>query len=223
MTGLTDYVAKHVIDHAMTGKTSIFSIPTVYIALFTAVGADDGTGFTEVSGSSYARIATAGSDWNAAAGTGPSAASNVNNLAFPTASGSWGTCIAFGGLDASSSGNLLWWDYLGNYAWLPATVNAASPGVLTVPAHGYSVSDSVVFSTEFGGVAPSFSASNFTGLLVLAHAATNTFDVTNAATQVNTSAAGNGMVRKVAAQSISSGVTASFSGGSPGQLSLSLA
>ena len=102
-------------------------------------------------------------------------------------------------------------------------VDDGDPGVLTAHAHGYSVGDPVVFSTEYGGVIPTFSQSNFTGTLILAHAATDTFDVTNAATAVNTSSTGNGMVRKIVQQSIPSGVQASFAGGTPGQLVITAA
>jgi hypothetical protein len=222
MTGFTDYHADHVLDYS-TGKTAMPTLPTVYIALFTAVGSDAGTGFTEVSGGSYARAATAGADWNAAGSSAPSKTSNVNPVTFITASGGWGTVIALGAYDALTSGNLLWWDYLGSFNWLPCTVSAASPGIITAPAHGLIVADTIVFSTEYGGGAPSFSASNFTGLLAVAHRATDTLDVTNSATQVNTSSTGSGMIRKVAATSIVSGNQASFAGGSPGQLTLTLA
>lgn len=209
MTGFTDYWAKKILDHS-TGKTAIGSAPAAYVALFTAVGADDGTGFTEVSGGSYARVATVGADWNAASGSAPSSTTNANSITFPTSTGSWGTIIAFGIYDALTTGNLLAWDYLGNFSWLPATVSSASPGVLTAKTHGFSVSDSVVFTTEYGGTAPSFSASNFTGLLVVAHTATDTFDVTNSAVAVNTSSTGSGMARKVSSQAIASGITAVF-------------
>ena len=131
--------------------------------------------------------------------------------------------IAFGAFDASTVGNLLWWDYLGNYAWLPCTVSSASPGIITAKAHGYSAADNVVFSTEYGGTAPSFSQSNFTGLLAVVSPATDSFSVTNASTAVNTSSTGSGMVRKVISQSIPNGVTASFAGGTPGQLVLNAA
>jgi hypothetical protein len=73
-----------------------------------------------------------------------------------------------------------------------------------VKAHGYSAADLVIFSTEFGGTAPSFSQSNFTGQLAVVSPATDTFTVTNAATAVNTSSTGSGSVRKITAQSIPS-------------------
>lgn len=223
MTGLTNYSADHTLEW-LTGKTAMPTLPVTYVGLFTAVGTDAGTGFTEVSGGSYARVATAGADWNSASGTGPSSISNVNDLVYALATADWGTVIAFGLFDASTSGNLLAWDYLGGFAWLPCTVSSASPAVLTSKAHGYSAADTFVFSTEYGGTAPSFSQSNFTGLLtVTAPVATDTFTATNSATAVNTSSTGDGMVRKVTQQSIPSGVQAKFVGGSPGNLVITAA
>lgn len=209
MTGFTNYTSQGILNH-ITGKAPIFSEPTAYLALFTAVGTDAGSGFTEVSGGSYARVATSTSTWNSATGTGPSIITTAQAIVFPTATAPWGTVIAWGLYDASSGGNLMAWDYLGNFSWLPATISAASPAVLTIPNNGYSVADIVVYTTEYGGSAPSFSASNFTGLLAVAHAATDTIDVTNAATPVNTSSSGSGMVRKVSAQAIGSGTLPSF-------------
>lgn len=148
-----------------------------------------------------------------AASAGGAAASSVANagvITFAAATANWGTVVAWGIYDALTTGNLVEWDYLGNYAWNPCSISSASPGVMTVKANGYSVADSVVFSVEYGGTAPSFSQSNLTGILAVAHQATDTIDVTNAATAVNTSSTGSGMVRKITQQSIPSGVTASF-------------
>jgi hypothetical protein len=212
LTGFSDHTAQGILNH-ITGKSAIFTEPTAYVALFTGVGTDAGSGFTEVSGSGYTRATTAAADWNSATGTGPSTISNANAITFPTSSGSWGTIIAFGLYDAPSGGNLLAWDYMGSFPWQPATVAIGSPGVITAPAHGLSVGNSCVFSTEYGGTAPSFSASNFTGLLVVAHAATNTFDVTNATVPVNTSSVGNGSIRQVLPATIGSSATPAFTSG----------
>ena len=216
MTGASDYSAQHFLEW-VTGKTAMPSVPTVYVALFTAVGTDAGSGFTEVSGGSYARTVTTGL-WNSASGTGPSTISNSSNITFPQSTGSWGTVIAWGLYDASTSGNLLAWDYLGNFSWLPTTVSNASPGILTAKANGYSNGDPVIFNTEYGGTAPSFSQSNFTGVLIVANSTTDTFSVTNSATAVNTSSTGSGMVRKIVQQSVPSNVTVSFAGGTPGAM-----
>ncbi len=146
----------------------------------------------------------------AASGSAPSSAVNSSaTITLPQATANWGTVVAWGLYDAASSGNLLEWDYLGNYSWLPCTVSAASPGVITAHAHGYSNSDSFVFSTEYGGTAPTFSAGNYTGIQTVAGVTTDTFNVTG----VNTSATGNGMVRKVLQQSVPINVTASFATG----------
>lgn len=209
MTGYSDYSAQNSLNY-IVGKTAIPALPTAYVALFTAVGTDAGTGFTEVTGGSYARVATSGATWNAASGSAPSSITNAAAITYSTATANWGTVIAFGLYDALTVGNLLAWDYLGNFSWLPATVSLASPAVLTVKAHGYSAADPIIFSTEYGGTAPTFSQSNFTGVLSVVSPATDTFTVTNSATAVNTSSTGSGMVRKIVQQSIPSGVQASF-------------
>lgn len=149
------------------------------------------------------------SAFSAATGSAPSTITNGSAITFPQATANWGTVLAFELRDAVTSGNLLLWDYLGNFSWLPVYVTAASPGVITTHAHGYSNGDPVVFSTEYGGTAPTFSAGNYTGVLTVAGSATDTFDIAG----VNTSATGSGMVRKIVQQSIPSGVTASFAAG----------
>lgn len=213
MTGFTDRTARGFLDY-ITGRAALPSMPTAYVALFTAVGSDAGTGFTEVSGGSYARVATATGDWNPAAGSAPSQITNATTLTFPTAAASWGSVIAFGLYDAASAGNLLAWDFMGNYSWLPATVSAAAAAVITAKAHGYSAGDLVEWSIEYGGVNPTFSQSNFTGVLTVASPSTDTFTVTNGGTAVNTSSTGNGMVRKLVSQAIASGAQAAFPAGS---------
>jgi len=100
--------------------------------------------------------------FSAAAGSSPSSVANNAPITFPTATASWGTVIAIGLYDAPTGGNLLLWDYLGSYPWQPATFSSASPGVLTAKAHGFAAADPIVFSTEYGGMAPTFSASNLT-------------------------------------------------------------
>lgn len=85
-------------------------MPTNYVGLFTAAPTDAGGG-TEVSGGSYARVATTGATWNAASGN-PASATNAATITFPTASASWGTVTHFGEFDAATAGNLLRWGAL---------------------------------------------------------------------------------------------------------------
>lgn len=97
----TDYLENKILDHT-TGKTS-YTMPSVWIGLFTAIPGDAGGG-TEVSGGSYARKATTGADWDAAAG---GVTQNATVITFVTASAPWGTVGWFGLFDASTAGNLL--------------------------------------------------------------------------------------------------------------------
>lgn len=100
---LSNYTENKVLDHVV-GKTS-FTMPSTWLALFTVAPTDAGGG-TEVTGGSYARVATAGADWSAASG---GAITNANALTFPQATDNWGTIVAAALLDASSGGNMLIW------------------------------------------------------------------------------------------------------------------
>lgn len=151
MSGLTNYTATGLLDH-MTGVSPMFPMPTSYVGLFSVVGLDDGTGFTEIAGGGYARVRTASADWAAVSGSAPSVISNVNSFIFPVSTSAWGTVTAFGLYDALTAGNLLAWDYIGNFAWMPASVIAASPAVITAPRHGLATGDTVVWTQEYGGL-----------------------------------------------------------------------
>ena len=99
----TDYTENKVLDHVV-GKTS-FTMPSTWLALFTVAPTDAGGG-TEVTGGSYARVATTGTDWDAASG---GAIANAVALAFPTATANWGTIVAAALMDAATAGNMLIW------------------------------------------------------------------------------------------------------------------
>lgn len=220
MPGFTDYSSVNVLAY-MTGKTAMPTLPVANIGLFTTAPTSDSgvTGMTEVSGGSYARQPTTGATWNVPSNSSgsepsvtPAQTSNASTITFPAATANWGTVLGFIVIDASVSGtgNNLYWDYLGNFTWLPATVTSASPGVITAHAHGYSNGDTVVISAKYGGAIPTFSASNFTGPLVVANSTTDTFTVTNSGTAVNTSSTGDFLVRKVASLSVVSGTQIQF-------------
>ena len=98
-----DYAEHQTLDWCV-GRTPT---PIVaYVALYTAAPSDSGGG-TEVTGASYARVATLTSDWGTP--TGGSVA-NTAAIVFPTASGAYpATVTHFGILDAATSGNLIRW------------------------------------------------------------------------------------------------------------------
>ncbi|MEQ8636896.1 phage tail fiber protein [Gimesia maris] len=106
----SNYLQAKIADHTL-GKTS-WTMPTnVYIALCTAEVADTDTGttITEASYTSYARVQTSGSDWNAYTSD---ESSNANSIDFPACTGSSSTATHFAILDASTDGNLLLFDAL---------------------------------------------------------------------------------------------------------------
>ena len=99
--------AENRVNELLVGKTA-FTLPTAYVALYTAAPSDAGGG-TEVTGGAYARKVTAGTDWNASAS---GSISNANAITFVTPTASWGTVTHFGVFDALTVGNLLFWAVL---------------------------------------------------------------------------------------------------------------
>lgn len=286
MTGLSDYSATRLLNY-ITGQVAEVALPSVWMALMTAPDTDAGTGGTEVSGGSYARVQVAGaatvngttasgnatlhfaatpawivagmtindvtapsvipaattvlsttgttvvmsanatgagvgatdsitfSAFSASSGSQPSTITNSAAITFPQATASWGTVVAFELRDAVTSGNLLLWDFLGAFSWLPFETVAASGSLLQVKANGYASNDPIVFTAEYGGTLPTMSTGIFTGYTVnfVATPATDQINVdttTGPATPIVLTSSGSGMVRKIVQQSIPSGVTASF-------------
>lgn len=103
----SDYLENKLLDHQV-GKTA-YAMPSVWIGLYTATPSDAGGG-TEVTGGSYVRKATVGTDWTAASG---GATSNATVLTFVAATASWGIITHFGLFDAVSAGNMLRWAAVG--------------------------------------------------------------------------------------------------------------
>lgn len=105
MSAIADYLENALLAHSV-GKASL-TMPTAYIALFTAAPSDTGGG-TEVTGGSYARYTTSGASWNSASG---GSISNAVDLTFPTATANWGTITHVALIDSLTSGgsnNYLW-------------------------------------------------------------------------------------------------------------------
>jgi hypothetical protein len=102
MAGFSTYLQQKVLDH-VNGKTS-YTMPTTYVALFTANPTDAGGG-TEAAYTGYGRVATSGL-WNAASGT---SVTNASAIPFGACTAGSSTVTGFGLYDASSAGNLLYW------------------------------------------------------------------------------------------------------------------
>lgn len=81
---------------------------TPYLALFTDDGSAEPT--TEVTGTSYARVAVSSSNFTSAASG--SSISNTVAIEFPTSGGAWASSADIRSaaiMDASTSGNILYW------------------------------------------------------------------------------------------------------------------
>lgn len=106
MAGFTDSLEDQLLETVLNSQA--YSPPANrYIALFTTLPQDDGTGGVEVVtvGTNYARVLEAGvPPWKS---DGPGERSNNATLTFPQASAAWGTILGFGLYDASTGGNLL--------------------------------------------------------------------------------------------------------------------
>lgn len=204
MPGMSRYLAQRTLEWSV-GKTAMPTLPSGFLALFTTLPNDDGTGGVEVTGGAYARVSFAGAAWGVASSTDPVTITNSGALIqFATPTVAWGTVVGFGIFDAITGGNLLWADYLGNFAWQPFSCTLASPGVLTVPAHGYSNGDTAVVTAELGGTLPTTGGS-WAGLKTVAGVTTDTFNL-----GTNTTSTGNGQVRKVVAQIVSINTQVTF-------------
>ncbi|MDP4299939.1 phage tail fiber protein [Leptothrix discophora] len=101
----TTFLANKLLEHQV-GKTA-YTMPTVFVGLSSTTPALAGTGITEPSGGSYARVATSGATWATAAS---GSISNAAAITFPTATADWAAAanLTYGVLyDASTAGNVL--------------------------------------------------------------------------------------------------------------------
>lgn len=89
-------------------KTSIFDTATnLFLAASTADPGEDGSGLAEPSGNGYARVAAAGSSFNAATNADPSVVTNSATISFPQASGgSFGLITHVALMSASTGGTV---------------------------------------------------------------------------------------------------------------------
>ena len=103
---ITYFSANKLLDYNFGGTS--YTVPTTqYFLLSTTSPAIDGSGVTEPSGGSYARVAFTNNKTNW--GTASNASlTNSSAIQFTESSASWGTIVSVGLSDASSGGNL-WW------------------------------------------------------------------------------------------------------------------
>lgn len=166
--GMTDYLENKLLDHAL-GKTA-YTMPTEYLALFTAAPSDAGGG-TEVAGNAYARQNAT----TALGATSGGQSTTASQITFPDANGgNWGEILCWALFDALTSGNMTWWGWLGTGNEIPG-VAANTGDVFTSYAHGLANGDSVVLQAPEGGTLPTGVSANTRYYVV--SASTDTFQL----------------------------------------------
>jgi hypothetical protein len=96
------YLTNQILGHVF-GKAT-YSPPIIYVALSLTDPLVDGSGLSEPVGGSYARVATASSDWDTPSGA---VIYNAASIQFPIATVSWGTIGWYAIMDSLTEGNLL--------------------------------------------------------------------------------------------------------------------
>lgn len=100
-----DYLENKILDHVF-GATAYSAPATLYFGLSSTDPGDDGTGKTEPSTGSYARVGKTNNATNFPAASG-GAKSNGTAITFPTATASWGSLGYFIVMDDPTAGNYL--------------------------------------------------------------------------------------------------------------------
>jgi hypothetical protein len=123
MSSASNYLEEQIGTHLL--RTGSWTKPAaLYVALFTTLPAEDGTGGVEVSGTGYARVQHDAADANWTAPTGGNGLySNNGAVQFGSPTANWGSIVGFGLYDASVAGNYL----LGALFASPVTVNDGDP------------------------------------------------------------------------------------------------
>jgi len=121
-------VRERAILDAEFGASALSPPATWYIGLSTTTPGDDGSGFTEPAGGSYARVAKTNNATNFPAATTTSGVSEKKNgtaITFPNPTATWGLITHVGFFSASTGGTPLHWFALTN----PIQVNSGNTPV----------------------------------------------------------------------------------------------
>lgn len=105
----TNYLEPKVLEHNV-GKTA-FTMPSVWVALYTVAPTDSTSGTEVTNANAYARQSTA-AVWGAASVGDPSSIANSVQISFPVATpATWGTVVAMALVDSAThaAGNQLYW------------------------------------------------------------------------------------------------------------------
>lgn len=210
MPSKSDFLENALLNHVLGGGD--YARPAnVFLGLFTVAPTDAGGG-TEVSGGSYARRSVTNNSTNFPAASGGSKSLAVQQD-FVQATADWGTVVAFGLFDAASSGNLLYWGWLGSDSGKVFTATAADE-ILRAPGHTLVNNDQVRVMAIPGATLPTGLSEGTTYFVVNVSGITLQLSATQGGAAINITADGAGLIAKIAPKPVLSGDTASFAAGS---------
>lgn len=143
------------------GQTAIPTPPaTLYLAAYTVMPADDGTGGTEVTigQGGYARVAISNdtTNWPAALAANPTVNKLAIAFAFPQATADWASranIVGFGLYDAASGGNFIASAYAMTAIGIASVSTVDGTFTFTAP-HGRSAGDAMGMFISAGGSLP---------------------------------------------------------------------
>lgn len=185
---ISSYFANKILDHML--RNQAYTPPsTIYFSIHSADPGDAGANEIAVT-----RVA---GTYDAAASKSIALTSTVAITNCPVS-----TVVAFSVWDAVSSGNMLWAGWLGDApeAFTAETVSED----ITIPAHGFSADDRVVFYDDGVGTLPTGMSEGTLYYVITAGLATDTFRVatTSEGSAINLTTAGQGLCQKVTPKSI---------------------
>jgi hypothetical protein len=204
----SDFLENALLNHVLGG--SDYSRPAnVFLGLF-SVAPTDASGGTEITGGAYPRKQVTNNATNFPAASGGSKSLAVTQQ-FDVAPAGLADAVAWGIFDASTGGNLLYWGWLGSDAGRVFTATVAD--VLTVPGHTLALNDQVRVMAVPGATLPTGLSAGQTYFVLTVTGDTFSLSLTQGGAAVNITAAGSGLVAKIAAKPITEGDTPQFSGG----------
>jgi hypothetical protein len=204
----SDFLELELLDHVLGGAAMAYTAPTnIHVALFTVAPTDSGGG-TEVTGGSYARVQVTNNATNFPAASA-GLKQNGTAITFAQATADWGTVVAFGLFDASTSGNLLYWGWLGTDDGDVFTATNAGD-LFTVPGHSVALNDQVRLLDIPGSALPTGVTVGVTYFVLTVTGNTFQLSATQGGSAIVLTTDGSGLLAKITAKPVLNGDTASF-------------
>lgn len=200
------YAKLAILNHFFKG--TVYTQPAhLYVGLSTTDLLADGSGVTEVTGTSYARVQT--DSWTV---TSPNQISNTGPVTFQQAGGSWGTPIQWFLNDASTAGNYLCRGPIVYPSTLVPFIADHTANVIYVPSIGFTNGQNVRFYAQ---ALPSPISGNTSYFVISVSTTNDSFQIslTSGGAAVTITADGHGFVGQDFAQAVVLNNTVSFAAG----------